>query len=807
MGVHELTEVGVDTEEIRLERRQRPLLFYDAGEIETIRELSQREGTFQHRRYQAIVRDTDQWLRRPLPIPEKNAEGKWLGLYICPADSMGLIYDPHEPHRHTCPKCGEVYSGGVYDQTWRAYQHAKIAGAAEDLALRYAVGGEVRYAQAAAAILCEYADRYDAYPVEQFSKVGSQTLEDGFFALHMASAYDLILDSGALGGERRRHVEEDLLLPTARLIASVDADIHEPLPSNWQALCTAAIGVLGFALRDEEVVDFAINGPLGFNALLERSVRSDGLFWEGSIGYAIGTIGDVLCLTEAAWHSGIDLYRHPRLRGLFAAPVRLGFPDGTYPAVGDDHFGRSLKEVFGTLAEVYYARTRDEDVRPLLAAGRVSEGDERARGLRRGYVAPLWLAPFWQPPERPPVRESVNFPASGYAILRARAPDRGSEEVQLLLQYGPHGGGHGHLDKLNLVLYANGRVQAPDLGICNYSLPESHNWFRQTVSHNTVVVDQVSQHRIGGELERFAAGPRVQVADASAHDYQHGVRMRRTVVLVDGAFVVDLFGIGGAGPNRQRARQVDWVYRNFGELRVSTELVEDEKPLGKDNGYQHIRDVRRESADTTWTATFESEGQGVRLTMLGEKGTEVIAATAPGTTLDERLDVLFARRQAPTPHARTRYLTVIEPFRGQPAIGSVRELAVSREHRGLPSEAAGLAVERGEATVHMAVSYAWKPVPTRYGELTTDGAVVVLCTGDGGTVEYLYAVETTRIEWGGFALHADAPLTLHMERGDDADYVLANLSDRDGTVGIEGIGRAETPLAVAPRSRRRLVAG
>ncbi|MCY4375395.1 MAG: hypothetical protein OXC31_16665, partial [Spirochaetaceae bacterium] len=340
MGVRELTEVGVETDGIRLERRQRPLLFYDAGEIATIRELSQQEGTFQHRRYRAIVRDTDEWLRRPLAIPDKNAEGKWLGLYICPADSTGLIYDPHEAHRHTCPKCGEVYTGGVYDQTWRAYQHAKIAGAVEDLALRYAVGGEVRYAEAAAAILCEYADRYDAYPIEQFSKVGSQTLEDGFFALHVASAYDLILDSGTLGGERRRHVEEDLLLPTARLIASVDADIHEPLPSNWQALCTAAIGVLGFALRDEEIVDFAINGPLGFNALMERSVRSDGLFWEGSIGYAIGTIGDVLCLTEAAWHSGIDLYRHPRVRGLFAAPVRLGFPDGTYPAVGDEQFRR-----------------------------------------------------------------------------------------------------------------------------------------------------------------------------------------------------------------------------------------------------------------------------------------------------------------------------------------------------------------------------------------------------------------------------------------------------------------------------------
>ena len=86
------------------------------------------------------------------------------GAVHLPGRQHGLIYDPHEPHRHTCPKCGQVYTGGVYDQTWRAYQHAKIAGAAEDLALRYAVGGEVRYAEAAAAILCEYADRYDATP-------------------------------------------------------------------------------------------------------------------------------------------------------------------------------------------------------------------------------------------------------------------------------------------------------------------------------------------------------------------------------------------------------------------------------------------------------------------------------------------------------------------------------------------------------------------------------------------------------------------------------------------------------------------
>jgi len=65
-------------------------------------------------------------------------------------------------------------------------------------------------------------------------------------------------------------------------------------------------------------------------------------------------------------------------------------------------------------------------------------------------------------------------------------------------------------------------------------------------------------------------------------------------------------------------------------------------------------------------------------------------------------------------------------------------------------------------------------------------------------------VEATRIEWGGFALRADAPLTLHLERDDSGEYVLDNRSDRDGTVTVDGIGHGDAALTVAPRSRLRI---
>ncbi|MSS74006.1 MAG: hypothetical protein EXS64_21355 [Candidatus Latescibacteria bacterium] len=57
---------------------------------------------------------------------------------------------------------------------------------------------------------------------------------------------------------------------------------------------------------------------------------------------------------------------------------------------------------------------------------------------------------------RNPKPESRLFPDSGYAVLRAERP-----EAYLLLKYGPHGGGHGHPDKLSLILHACGPRSRP----------------------------------------------------------------------------------------------------------------------------------------------------------------------------------------------------------------------------------------------------------------------------------------------------------------------------------------------------------
>lgn len=56
-------------------------------------------------------------------------------------------------------------------------------------------------------------------------------------------------------------------------------------------------------------------------------------------------------------------------------------------------------------------------------------------------------------------QSSVFLEASGIGILRTDAED------YLLMKFGPHGGGHGHYDKLSIIFYTHENLLLKDYGI------------------------------------------------------------------------------------------------------------------------------------------------------------------------------------------------------------------------------------------------------------------------------------------------------------------------------------------------------
>ncbi|TQM03090.1 heparinase II/III domain-containing protein [Pseudonocardia kunmingensis] len=113
---------------------------------------------------------------------------------------------------------------------------------------------------------------------------------------------------------------------------------------------------------------------------------------------------------------------------------------------------------------------------------------------------------------------------AGYTILRGGG-------LHAILDHGPHGGSHGHLDTLSLYLYGDDVAWQPDPGQVPYGHAHWRRYYASTAAHPTFSVDGRDQAECAGELVG-ATDTGVTVACGQAYE---GVRAVRRVELADGA--------------------------------------------------------------------------------------------------------------------------------------------------------------------------------------------------------------------------------------------------------------------------------
>lgn len=309
------------------------------------------------------------------------------------------------------------------------------------------------------------------------------------------------------------------------------------------------------------------------------------------------------------------------------------------------------------------------------------------------YDAPPASVPSPLPLERTFVNTGVFengcslFPSSGVAVLRqskggfTQQPD----STAVALSYGPYGGGHGHPDKLSVAVYAQGRQWIPHFGSMPYETHWKAEWTAQTISHNTVVVDGVSQKPTGarnvewpvdnatnkvlGKLESFDPQGKRAVASCSSA-YEDWVLKR--AVQVRGSCVVDRFDVVPARPHDQTgARQFDYVLHVDGVFAESSEPLSPRSgALGEKCGYQLVEQKRAATITGTAALTFTSDDRRLRIWIVPTDGapTEVILADGLTNMPDAKSPMLLLRRTG----ASTRFVTVIEPVEQQNPLRAVR---------------------------------------------------------------------------------------------------------------------------------------
>jgi hypothetical protein len=232
---------------------------------------------------------------------------------------------------------------------------------------------------------------------------------------------------------------------------------------------------------------------------------------------------------------------------------------------------------------------------------------------------------------------SRNAAASGYAILQR---GQGEQATWLCLKYGPHGGGHGHPDKNNFILYARGQVICPDPGTRPYGSPLHAEWDKITVAHNTLVVDGASQAPATGKCLTFGSDRGVDYAMTDAGGIYPGVRFIRTAAMLNENLIIFVDRV-----EADKQHTFDLACHINGHWQ---QVPPGEKlSLSGKDGYQHFRDVttRRSDHGLTLPLDLKSGWRGA-LTLAGNEPTEVITATGVGKSTEDRVPVAVFRRVA-----------------------------------------------------------------------------------------------------------------------------------------------------------------
>lgn len=575
-----------------------PSLVFTTQSLEAIRKKLMEDptaGGWWRDRFLPLV---DSYLTQPLDIPTRGSQ--WPCHYICRKCGGGLKMKTAT--EHVCGRCGTIHSGWPYDDCPLYGQHMKYAEMAEYLGIAYGVTGKGAYAQKARDILLKYAELYPSYklhdnydkPVNGGGYAFSEALHEAIWHIKLTRAFDCVKE--ILSDKERGEIADKLLLRFAEYVRTVNHGIH-----NHECWHLAAAGMVGLALGIPEYVHDAIHGRTGLLEQIRQGVTDDGPWFEGTWNYHFFTLQALEPFTLAALNNGIDV-RSERYKSMYDAPFRQLTPTFELPAFHDSHRVQFTPAAYGKT----YETANSLWPTPLYEWW-------LGQAPRRNLATILWGRLKRDSGTLPSFKSELQ-PSAGYGILRSVAKDMPQQMIPqnyLAIDFGAHGGWHGHQDKLNMVLWLRNVMFVEDSGCASYADPRDKGWFKATISHNTVMLDGKSQAAASGDCLAFAAGDNACIISCDAGKVYEDATLQRHIALIDD-IVLDMFTVRSSHP-----RDMAWLIHSRDELAALPGHV---CALPNLEGAEWGEDWHEEQHGGHWKATWEQNGQTLNLLQCSNSG-------------------------------------------------------------------------------------------------------------------------------------------------------------------------------------------
>ncbi len=675
------------------------------------------------------------------------------------------------------------------------------------LARAYTLTGERKYAHKAAVLLDRIADVYPEMNYKPLADMGFQhshggpgrgriegSIWESYIGEAMAREYDQIYDGiqddeelvtfcsrrakqYKLGDKSSiqaicKHIEDHLLLEILK--SCKDGRVDGNTGMTHTCLATTAIALDREKVTEEWLdwlFDPAYPGDYPHNKDSVPWVLVEGLDRDGMGGECGGygliwtrgfrRLAEILAAYSDYTHHDL-VKEYPKLKQAFFVEPRLNCLDAAMPRIGDcgatGDWGRAGNaQTFARGYKLY------KDARMAALAWRYAKESPARLRLPGDIYAqdPAALAT-----EIAGVAESEPFKLKcehlgryGEAYVQTESPNEGRA---LWIHYG-YGKGHSHRDCLNIGLFAKSISMIPDLGYPEYtgSWPKRHAWTANTISHNTLQVnDTRSGYSPGGRISLFVVQPPLRTMEVSSLTaYSDMQTYRRTVALVDvsdtDSYVFDVFRARGGKNHRlsyhgpaaaatvigiQLLKQAKGTFA--GEDVEFAQFYDGEKGWGyKGSGFMYLYDVERSGGpvDSYFTVDWKAEDKRGRI----KEGKEPHLRLHALTPCDEvalcsgdppqksgnprRLAYLIQSRLGDD--MESQFVTVLEPYDTTPFIKQVRRLKV--EHDGDPNSVVAVAVELVDGTTDILINCEEPTSVEVEGGIEFDGQIGMIRLVDG----------------------------------------------------------------------------
>lgn len=625
-------------------------------------------------------------------IVPKTGIANWTHYYYCPDCSVQLTHRRDSPKTHVCPSCGKAFTGEPYDSAWWGFINGMNNDAAFNMAMIiWLATGEEEYAKKAIDILMAYAAYYPDYevhgniPYNGPGRAGAQTLDEANFQRCFAMAYDIL--SSCMTEQEQTFIRDRMLIPGAEFLLEYR---HKQL-HNHEVIINSAIAVMGILFDRQELIQKAIYEDYGILYQLEHGMQPNHMWFEGSFGYHFYALNSFFAFEKFALHTKYSNIHHKNYKAMMELLCDYMEPDYGIPMLNDTNYGHlsHMKELY----EFPYRELGGEKMAFVLNTYYQKES-------RDNLEAFLYGADTIKSAMLPLKNFHTTLEPSGHTILR------GPEGRFLLLKHDRYGGEHDHYDRLGISCFAYGKPVSRDLGTTGYGAKMHYDFYKNTASHNTLVIGEENQPPVNAELTRYEEKDGAVYVEAEAdwtkpykmpdsftivqwsEENYHTVRMKRKIVWTDHYFV-DVFLAEGI-PDGKTA---DWMM-HFSGVRIPEKQ---EGSVSWENGFTgkaftYLHDIKADPVKTEgiYHKTYESHGVFTRIYGLLD-GQTVLSAVGPDNPSSGEISYLMERRRGSSP----LFVHVVESWKESPYIENVKIQVSGREIRVAVTDSRGHEKEFG----------------------------------------------------------------------------------------------------------------